>query len=648
MTHGRALSAVRIVSITVLALSMGLSSIRLRADESYQVTAFRNVMVPARDGVKLATDVYLPGKSPAAGRYPAVVERTPYNKNDIAPALIEYFVSRGYAVVTQDVRGRYRSEGQWRPLRDDGPDGADLLKWIGEQPWSSGKVGTMGTSYGGATQHALAIANAPNLAAMVPVDAMSNCGRYGIRHNGAFELRWFNWVLTLGNATGTRANATGLSVSPNSRQAVLRAASSPAAAPALEELGANVREYVKALPLRPGATPLKFAPDYEAWLVEAMRHGENDDFWTGMGSGVADHVQDFKDVPVYHVTGWYDSWGNQVANLNYLELSKAKKSPQRLLIGPWTHGGQGQSYSGIAEFGAAAAVDMNAVRLRWYDRFLKGIENGVEKESPVRLFIMGGGDAHRTPEGRLYVGGFWRDETAWPPARSTAVPYYIHADGSLSTAKPLESAPTTYDFDPRRPVPTIGGNVSSEGILMLRGAQDQRCRPDLWLCQDSLPLSARPDVLVFQTQVLDRDIEVTGRLIVKIWASSDGPDTDFTAKLVDVYPPNRDFPSGVDLNVADSIVRARFRESLKSSKPLVPGEPFEFTIEMYPTALVFQRGHRIRLDISSSNFPRFDVNPNTGEPLNQQRSLRTARNAIYHDPQRPSRILLPIAKPSGR
>jgi hypothetical protein len=204
--------------------------------------------------------------------------------------------------------------------------------------------------------------------------------------------------------------------------------------------------------------------------------------------------------------------------------------------------------------------------------------------------------------------------------------------------------PTRYSFDPRRPVPTIGGNVSSEGVLMLRGAQDQRCRPEFWQCTDTLPLSARPDVLVFQTPPLDRDIEVTGRLVVKLWASSNAPDTDFTAKLVDVYPPARDFPAGVDLNIADSIVRARYRESLNSAKMLETDKPAEFTIEMYPTSLVFRRGHRIRLDISSSNFPRFDVNPNTGEPLNQNRRWRIAENAVYHDPQRPSRIILPVIR----
>ena len=610
------------------------------------------MIIPSDDGVRLAADVYLPaqGGSVAPGKFPAIVERTPYNKDDVLPALINYYVSRGYAVVIGDVRGRYKSEGRWRPLQDDGPDGAALLRWIGQQPWSSGKVGSMGTSYAGATQHAMAIANAPNLSAMVPVDAMSNVGRYGLRHNGAFELRWLNWILTLGNATGTRANAAGLSVSPNTRAAALRAASSPAAAPALEELGSKVPEYVRALPLRRGTTALKFAPDYEAWLVEAMRHGENDGFWKNMGSGVVDHLPEYKDIPVYHVTGWYDSWGTQVANLNYVELSRAKKSPQKLIVGPWTHGGQTLSFSGIAEFGTEAAIDLNALRLRWYDRWLKGINNGVENEPPVRIFVMGSGEPNKTADGRLFVGGSWRNEHEWPLARTVYTPYYLHAGGALSTAKPDAAAgvgTTSYRFDPANPVPTLGGNISSEGVLMTRGAQDQKCRPDQWLCKDALPLSARPDVLVFQTEPLDSDTEVTGRMVVKLWAASDGVDTDFTAKLIDVYPPNKDYPAGVDLNVGDSIVRARYRKSLSHATLLKPDEPQEFTIELYPTSLVFRRGHRIRLDVSSSNFPRFDVNPNTGEPLNEQRGSRAATNTMYHDAEHPSHIVLPIIPSSS-
>jgi hypothetical protein len=286
---------------------------------------------------------------------------------------------------------------------------------------------------------------------------------------------------------------------------------------------------------------------------------------------------------------------------------------------------------------------MNVLRHRWFDRWLLGVPNGVDREAPVRIFVMGGGDAHKTPDGRLFVGGAWRDEREWPLARTVYTPYYLHSDGTLSLNRPeADSKSTRYSFDPKDPVPTIGGNVSSEGVLMPRGAQDQRCSPEHWLCKDTLPLSARQDVLVFQTPPLDRDVEVTGRLVVKLWASSNAPDTDFTAKLVDVYPPSRDFPNGVDLNIGDSIVRARYRESLKSAKLLKPDQPAEFTIEMYPTSLVFRRGHRIRLDISSSNFPRFDVNPNTGEPLNQNRRWRIAENTVYHDGQHPSHVILPV------
>ena len=330
-------------------------------------------MVAARDGVRLATDVYVPGHGGATpARFPTIVERTPYNKDGAADALTKYFVPRGYVVVVQDVRGRYESEGTWRPIRDDGPDGADLLKWIAEQPWSNGKVGTVGTSYAGATQHAIAITNAPSLAAMVPVDAMSNYGQFGIRHNGAFELRWLNWDLYVGERHRPQCDANRVGARPGWPAGRGTSGRGAEAAGALQEMGTRIQEYAWSLPLRAGATPLKFAPDYEAWLVEAMGHGDNDAYWTNMGSSVVDHIAEYQDVPSYHVTGWYDSWGTQVANFNYVELSKAKKSLQRLIVGPWTHGGQDQSFSGIAEFGPAAAVDMNVLRHRWFDRWLLG------------------------------------------------------------------------------------------------------------------------------------------------------------------------------------------------------------------------------------------------------------------------------------
>ena len=614
----------------LLSLLFSVRAIPLLAQKEtlYGIIASQNVMVPMRDGVRLATNIYRPGINgiPAPGKFPVILERTPYDK-DHSEYWPNYFVPRGYVVVTEDVRGRYASEGRWRPDRDDGNDGYDTAQWIGAQQWSDGGIGTVGTSYPGGTQHALALADPPYLKAMVPIDAMSDYGHYGVRHDGAFELRWLNWVFTIGLPNGGAP------------------ARDPGVRDQLTQMGEQVRDYVRGLPLRPGLTPLKLAPDYEAWLVEAMSHGDYDDFWKNCGVDVMAHVAEYKDVPVYLVGGWYDSWDLMTSNLNYVTLAKNKKGPIRLIMGPWTHGGQQSSHAGDAEFGPEAKLDLMAFHQRWFDRWLKGIDNGVDRDPPVRIFVMGGGDAHKTPEGRLFVGGHWRNENEWPLTRAVSTPYYLHANGSLSPVKPAgdEAAePTDYLFDPHHPVPTLGGNISSEGVLMSRGAVDQRCRKDYWMCDDERPLSARNDVLVFETPPLTDDVEVTGPLTVKLWASSSARDTDFTAKLVDVYPPNHDFPGGVDLNVADGITRARYRDSLEHATFMKPGAVYPITVEMYPTSLVFPRGHRIRLDISSSNFPRFDVNPNTGEPLNNNRRWAVADNAIYHDAAHPSEILLPI------
>ena len=592
-----------------------------------------HVMIAMRDGTKLATDIYRPAREGRAieGRFPALLMRTPYNKEVRGAAFGNYFAARGYVVVVQDVRGRYRSEGRWRPLVDDGNDGYDTAEWIGKQSWSDGGIGTLGTSYEGGTQHALAISGAPFVKAMIPLFSLSDVARYGMRHNGAFELRWFNWVFSLGEPGGK----------PNLEPAT-RAATDPAAAPALADLINHVPEYVRALPLRAGTTPLKFAPDYEMWLIDAMSRGGGDPMWAAMGVEVVDRLAEYKDIPVYHVTGWYDSWSLQVANLNYPGLREKKKSLQRLIVGPWTHSRPNQSYAGEAEFTPDAAIDLDAFEQRWFDHWLRGIDNGVDREPPVRIYVMGGGDAHKTADGRVFVGGHWRDENEWPLARAHERAYYLHADGVLSPKSPVAHSPITYRFDPQNPVPTLGGNLSSQGVLASAGAVEQRCRPDLWTCKDSNPLSARNDILVFQTAPLEQDLEITGRLVVKLWAASDSPDTDFTAKLIDVYPPNRDFPGGLDLNIGDSIVRARYRNGPGKAEMLEAGKPYEFTLEMYPTSLLVKRGHRIRLDISSSNFPRFDVNPNTGEPLNGNRRWHIAANSIYLDPGHPSRILLPV------
>jgi len=648
------------VAVTCVSLfeASPLDVSRMRAQEAapYEVAVTKNVMVAMRDGVHLATDIYRPARngSPVDGPFPVLLERTPYNKEvenpngTMVPAdpirrarfqanrAVTFLVSRGYIVVIQDVRGRYASEGRWQLLVDDGRDGFDTAEWIGSQSWSSGKIGGFGQSYEGGTAHALALANAPGVSALLPVDAMSNFGLYGIRHHGAFELRWLNWMFTLGSAMNM----------PWAAQAAERAASDPAVAASLVDLGGSVQDVVGRLPLRRGTTPLKFAPDYEEWLVDAMSHGAYDARWKQNSVNVIERLAEYKDIPVLHVTGWYDSWTASVANLNFVGLRRAKKSRQQLVIGPWTHGAQSLSFAGQAQFTDDAALDVQRFRLRWFDRWLKGVDNGVDREAPVRVYVMGGGDGHKTADGRVFVGGRWRDEQEWPLARTKPTPYYLHANGVLAPVKPGRAQPLVYAFDPRNPVPSIGGGVSSQGVLMEAGAADQRCRPGFWACSDSKALSTRSDVMVFQTPPLVDDVEVTGRLIVKLWAASDAVDTDFTAKLVDVYPPSSDLPLGVDLNLSDGIVRARYRRNAARAEWLEPGRPYEFTIEMYPTSLVFKRGHRIRLDISSSNFPRFDTNPNTGEPLNDNHRWRIANNSIYVDAQHPSHIVLPII-PAG-
>jgi putative CocE/NonD family hydrolase len=586
----------------------------------------RNVMIPVRDGTRLAADVYRPARDgrPLEGRFPTLLTRTPYNKGDGNSSEGKYYAARGYNVVVNDVRGRYASEGTWRLIADDPADGFDVVEWIASQPWSDGKVGTYGTSYPGGTQHALAEMNPPHLTAMVPIDALSNCGIAGMRHGGAFELRFVNWIFQTG--------------APNARAAL----ANPALKASLTEYGALIRQHVDQLPVRPGTTKLKVVPEYERWVTEALRSGPESPFWKIKGMSVVDHVADYADVPVVHITGWYDSWTRQVT-LNYEALAKAKKSPQHLIIGPWVHGAQGSNVAGEVEFTDAAKLDLLGFRLRWYDRWLKGERNGLDETPPVWLYVMGSGDDRRSPEGRLRHGGEWRSERAWPVSGVQPVRFYLHGDGSLTREQlTLGSDATTYTFDPRRPVPTIGGNISSNQGLMTNGGYDQRPRADTHAATDRLPLSQRQDVLVFRTPPLERDLTVLGTVEVKLWVSSTAPDTDFTAKLIDEIPPNPDYPLGFDLNLTDSILRVRYREGLDRPKLMTPGEVVPLTITLYPTANRFKKGHRIRIDVSSSNYPRFDVNPNTGDPLGTHRRLVPADNTVWHDAAHPSHALVPL------
>jgi putative CocE/NonD family hydrolase len=621
----RAIAKILILIASVAGLALAQSQTK------YEILATKNVMVPMRDGIRLATDIYRPSLNGEAvsGKFPVVLIRSPYDRSRLENYLTGQYVSRGYAAVVQSVRGRYGSEGRWRLLRDDPADGFDCAKWITSQPWSNGRIGTLGGSYEGGTQHAIAMAQPSALQAMVPLVAATDVGRYGLRHNGAFEMRFFTWLFSVGNPVESPQYHAYYPGNDATREALQAAAK-------------DYRSYIKSLPFRAGTTPLRMAPDYESELIEVMSHGDYDNYWKEIGVDITAHSAQHKDVPTHHVSGWYDSWALNVANLNYAILAKTKKSLQRLTMGPWIHAGLGDRYAGEADFGPEAEVPIDDLEILWMDRWLKDVQNGADKEGPVRIFVMGGGNAHKTPEGRVFVGGHWRTENEWPLQRAAATPYYLHSDGTLKTQRPGSSEPSRFEFDPLNPVPSIGGNVSSQMGLMQAGPYDQYCRTEVLGCANQLSLASRNDILIFQTPPLKEDLEVTGPLVVDLWASSSAVDTDFTAKLIDVYPPNQDFPNGIELNIADSIVRARYRDSLEKASLMHPGQIYRFRIEMNPTSILFPKGHRIRLDISSSNFPRFDVNPNTGEPLNQNRHTIKATNSIYHDSDHPTHIILPV------
>ena len=619
----------------------------------YGVMVLEDVMVPMRDGVGLATDVYFPtdGGKPLEGPLPIILERTPYNKR--APDRVEkncrYFAKRGYIFVMQDCRACYQSEGVFGFFWQEGPDGYDTMRWLVEQTWCNGKIGTTGTSYAGWTQNSLAVQDPPGLTCMWVNEGASNGYTSTLRQGGALELRFLTWLYW---HAGTNSNA------------LLK--SDPAAARALD--GSDTREILKRLPIKKGQTPLAHAPAYERLAIQLLTRGDYDDLWKDPSVNFELHWDQFADVPTVFSSAWYDSYTR--ANLeNFVGLSQRKRGPYRLLMGPWTHGDGTMAFthSGGIDLGREAPIDYNEERLRWFDHWLKGLDNGVEGDPTVRIFVMGGGDGRMNREGRLNHGGRWRDEQEWPLSHAGSVSYHLHGDGSLRIDAPEEqSSSTTYQFDPNDPVPSVGGNISSLATLrpvpdfiadssllpqgsrveqiVTAGGWDQREREDVYGARPpfNAPLSARHDVLVFQTEHLECDVEVTGPIEVKLWVSSDAPDTDFTAKLIDVYPPNEDYPDGFALNISDSIFRMRYRDSWERPSPMGPGEIYPVTIVLYPTSNVFAKGHRIRLDVSSSNFPRFDANPNTGEPLGRNTHTRAALNTVHHDADHPSHVVISV------
>ena len=618
------------------------------ADTPDDVDLVSDIMVPMRDGVRLATDVYRPARNgrPAPGRFPVILERTPYGKTVVSrsertatnpvplsrAAVAAFFVSRGYVVIYQDCRGRYGSEGKFVKYVSDGADGYDTCAWIVRQPWCDGKIGTMGLSYAAHTQGALGCANPPGVAAMfLDSGGFANAYQGGIRQGGAFELKQVTWALPAALE------------SPE----VLH---DPARVAALKAV--DLKAWFARLPWKRGASPLSAAPEYEAYLFDQWEHGTFDAYWKQMGLWAEGFYEQFSDAPMVHMSAWYDPYP-RTATANYVGLSRRKKGPVRLILGPWTHGDRSITYAGDVDFGPAATLDGQlapdylTLRLRWFDAWLKGEANSVAAEPAVRLFVMGGGSGRRNLEGRLDHGGRWRAERDWPIPDAAPASFHLHADGRLAREAPGPGAPSrTWTHDPTHPVPSIGGTITSGKPVMVGGAFDQREGPRFFGSREPYrPLAERTDVLVFQTEPLTEDIEVTGPITARLHIASDGPDTDFTLKLIDIYPPSADYPDGFAMNLTDGIARARYRKSWEHPEPLVPGETAEVAVEAFPTSNLFKAGHRIRLDIASSNFPHFDVNPNTGGPEGGGEAGRVARNTLYMDAARPSRVILPIIPP---
>jgi uncharacterized protein len=558
------------------------------APEGYAVTVQTNLRVKMRDGVSLVADVYRPK---VEGRFPVLLTRTPYNRKD--PATGMYLASHGYVVVLQDTRGRFDSEGEFYPFRDEANDGYDTIEWSARLPYADGRVGMFGGSYVGATQLLAASSNPPHLAGIFPyVTAMEYYE--GWTYEGGALMQWFasSWAAGLTEDT-VRRKAAALN---RSNQWV-------------EQLPAEDFRLVNV----PAATEI--APYFRDWV----EHETDDDYWRKV------KVSDFysrMNVKALHAGGWHDIFsGGSIRNFMRLQKeapTKEARDGQRLLMGPWAHAATSpEGKIGDVTFGRQAVLDMNGTIVKWYDFAIKGRQNEFAAAAPVKIFVMG--------------DNAWRAENEFPLARTTYTKYYLHAvtgaqsakgDGAISTATPRDERPDSYEYDPASPVRTIGGRLCCGGLPP--GPFDQS------------PNESRTDVLVYSTPALERDVEVTGFITVDLYAATSAADTDFTAMLVDVDP------QGYARYLADGIIRARFRNSRAAAEPIEPGRIYQYSIDLWATSNVFKAGHRIRLYISSSNFPRFNRNLNTGERTFGGTRMVKARQTIYHDAEHASAVVLPI------
>lgn len=583
------------------------------APAAYDSYDKESVILPMRDGVKLSTDIYRParGGKQAEGKFPVLIERTPYGKGGRSN-VVALLTQRGYVVVLQDCRGRYLSEGDFYPFVNEGQDGYDTIEWAAAQSWSDGRVGTFGGSYTGWDQYFAAMLRPPHLGAMFTQMAGAALYEEVPYPGGAPNSAWPLWIL--------RSALTSYEAKQH-----------PAAVETMEHVRKSPYAWLQANPQKRGEIFNEF-PAYKKVYEDFYSHPLFDGYWKQRGFYTAGYFREMKDVPMLFVSGWYDFFLEGVLQ-DFAALSRMQKTEKKLMVGPWPHG-IGTGECGDASFGGDTAEDQGALIADWFDHWM-GRSTGFGRigSDPVRIFRMGGGDGSRTGRGKLNHGGEWLAASAWPPSGVHPAKYYIHDNGVLGPDLPKNDAPSSFEFDPQNPVPTIGGRAQVAGTPTC--VQDQVCSPRIPGCKDSLPLNRRADVLSYSTPPLARPVEVTGSIQARLWVSSDAPDTDFTAKLMDVYP------SGYAVILADGELRARYRDGFDAARLLKPQAVYAITIRLGSTSNLFATGHRIRLDISSSNFPKFEPNPNTGEANGAWTRQVKAHNAVYHDAKNASYVELP-------
>jgi hypothetical protein len=530
-----------------------------------------------RDGVELSADVYRPDVS---GKFPVIINRTPYTKTN-ALNFAKYFVSHGYVFVAMDVRGRGDSDGKFVPYVNDGQDGYDAIEWCAAQDWSTGKVGTIGGSYNGRIQWLAAVKQPPHLTAMIALVSPSDpFVEWPTGQPLPMDISWYHF--TAGH------------VSQN-MEAV---------------------DWKKLYWYLPLVTMDEAMGRPNPLWKEEVEHSKLDSWWEPYRyQNKYDRVR----VPVLGISGWYDD--EQVGTpLNFIGMTtkgadQQIRRSQKLMMGPWPHAINSTAKLGEVDFGATAVIDMNAYWLRWFDYWLKGIDNGVMNEPPVRIFVMG--------------QNAWRDENEWPLARTQWTKYYLHSkghantllgDGMLSVVEPTNEPADSYTYDPANPVTFI----TDASFAQIGGPDDYR------------EIEKRNDVLVYTTELLTEDIEVCGPVKVRLSAASSARDTDFMAKLIDVWP------NGFAQRLTDGMVRARFREGMDKPSLIEPGRSYDYDLDLWNTCQLYQKGHRLRVEISSSAFPKYDRNLNTGEPLGTTTRMVTAAQKIFHERERLSYITLPI------